>query len=104
MLLSSIADAVITAPLKSATAKATPKNTLLLSLLLLLLLLLQSLLNVKFSSYSQHCISPYQASAIAHLQNSIMLKPYVDFLDKFRFLGNCPPTPPISWHQHLLLT
>ena len=49
MLLSSIADAVITAPLKSATAKATPEITLLL---LLLLLLLQRLLNVKFSSYS----------------------------------------------------
>ena len=94
MLLSSIADAVITAPLKSATAKATPKNTLLL--LLLLLLLLHSLLNVKFSSYSQHCISPYQASATTHLQNSIMLRPYVDFLKQFRFLGNCPPTPPIG--------
>ena len=26
-------------------------------------------------------------------QNSIMLKPHVDFLDKFRFLGNCPSYP-----------
>ena len=25
-------------------------------------------------------------------------------LDKFRFLGNCPPTPPLNQHYHLLLT
>ena len=25
-------------------------------------------------------------------------------MDHFRFLGNCPPTPPLSHHHHLLLT
>ena len=27
-----------------------------------------------------------------------------EFLDQFRFLGICPPTPPLSQHYHLLLT
>ena len=26
------------------------------------------------------------------------------FWDQFRFPGNCPPTPPLSQHYHLLLT
>ena len=26
------------------------------------------------------------------------------YMDQFRFLGNCPPTPPLSQHHHLLLT
>ena len=27
-----------------------------------------------------------------------------NLLDQFRFLGNCPPTPPLSQRQHLRLT
>ena len=29
---------------------------------------------------------------------------YDENADKLRFLGNCPPTPPLSQHYHLPLT
>ena len=31
-------------------------------------------------------------------------KRFYKFPNQFRFLGNCPPTPLLSQHQHLILT
>ena len=38
------------------------------------------------------------------MKTSAILIRYDKKKDQFRFLGNCPPTPPLSQHYHLFLT